>query len=937
MSAHSAETAFRERSRAWFARSSRGFVSQSKRKPLARDLHELRDELLGVFGHVVKEWAPGTFFWALLKSFRELREEERKLGDAFWRDPTREIRFSFGWDPTVPRIGVGRSLVDPKSVLSFTPGEPSVRLAVENLSEDEKEPLFSAMLAAALRGAAPPGYRRDVGDSFAIHIPQSVRDELERLPPEEREAEGWRRVSPFTMGAREFRPRESYGEPKTLRDPIPPPVSVRGDEVDGKPLYEVATFVELGQLVVEQDETGAHYPMLVGFTLSPDSAHPSTWPESERDSFWLELFSALEASVRENVPNADKVPVSPHVTTTSLEPFFRSSVDLSFPSSSLLSEDSGLVRLPVEKAGDEESTDETPILVGIATETKSGGETVNVAVAGGALFVVRPPSPTGEKVSGPSETEIGMGHAGAIVSSARAIGVEVPEAFVFSAGQVFYKDRKLVEVRLSGFVNARLRDDGAGAGEIEASPWSTPVAPSLTADAEGVLSLAPEDAGRTHLSARVVRTANEPLAISLLWDLRENATPSKASASLADATLAATGTVSGGGSSFPRELALKAPTGTMIRVLRDAPTILDRGALGLAHTLGNLKLPRKIASVPTLESLLQDEVKRLLEDEPELAFKDTRKEGLNGRAPLLRYVTTARDGKHVALTEEGKTALLERRGHLWFRRAQKDPDGITREYVVRHLPVPGGGFLEAAFTLYGMAWPLVEDARDDFEKKAKAVLAPASPQTTIPFYDAAEEKLKEELESRLQFIGAVKDAHVLMRAVMYEFGATGKSPVVMKLEDLRHLLKCERSPDGPRKVRGALKALTELRFELKASRMGSLSGKTYGAFVSEVQEEARPRRARGGRRGDLPLPECLRWPPRVRSPFVQGEGPEEPSPRLDQGPLQGRRRDLERGAVPQGLLEAGALLRPPHGFHPEPNEAPGVDRARDYAQQRRRP
>ncbi len=572
---------FHRKSREWFTRD-RGFVSQKRTTPakwvpsseprelrLKEDLLRLRDLVLGFFVREdTREWAPSTFYWALFQAFTNLYELAQSQGDSFWRLPEIRTDFHFGWDARL--VVNGR---EPHEILS------APRLAVETMSEEDRELKLNAMLAVAFHGLAPPGYHRDVGGSYAVHIPPSVEAELERLPPEEREAEGWRRVAPFTMGSREFRPYESYREPETIQDPLPPPVSIRADvAVNGKPLYEVAAFTEVGQVAVEPGETGAHFPLIVGFTLSPDSAPPSTWPESERATFWPSFFKALEAALRGNVAN--------------------------------------------------------------------------------------------------------------------------------------------------------------------------------------------------------------------------------------------------------------------VRLLRDAPTRLDRGAAHLVHGLVDLKLPRKLASVPTLESLIMEEVKRLLEDEADVAFRDTREEGLNGRPPLLRYVTTAKDGRFPALTEEGRSALLERRGHLWFRRAQKDEDGVTREYVVRHLPVPGGGFLEAAFTLYGKAWPLVEDAREDFEKKAKAVLAP-SPQTTIPFYDAAEEKLKEELESRLQFIGAVKDAHVLMQAIMSEFGATGQSPVVMKLQDLRHLLKCERSPDGPRRVRGALKALSELRFELKASRMGSLSGKTYGAFVSEVKEAKR--------------------------------------------------------------------------------------------------
>lgn len=503
------------------------------------------------------------------------------------------------------------------------------------------------------------------------------------------------------------------------------------------------------------------------------------------------------------------------------------------------------------KAEDEEPADEPPILVGIATETKSGGETVNVAVAGGALFVVRPPSPTGEEVSGPSETEIGMGHVRAIVSAARAIGVEVPEAFVFSAGQVFYKDQKLAEVRLSGF------ERGEDNGEVVLSPWSTPVAPSLMTDEGGGLSLAPADTGRTHLSAKIVKETeaeNEPLAISLLWDLRENAPAPKtvnlsgtaAGHSSAHATL--TVTREPGSAALARttaslertlhELASEKPAGSVVRVLRDAPTRYDRGALHLVHGLASLKLPRKLASVPSWERLEAEEIQRLQEEDGELAFKKL--PDPNGRAPLLRWTVSAKEGKKVVLTPEGRSSLLERWSNRWFRQTQKDEDGVTREYVVRHLPVRGGGHLEARFTLYGQAWPLVEDAREDFESQAKARLSPPQTnQTSLALYDAAEEKLRAELESRLQFIRAVKDAHVLMRAILAEFGATGRNPVEKPLHELRHLLGYEKDPDGPRKVRGALRALSELRFRLEASGVDGFNGKTFGSFVAEVEERKR--------------------------------------------------------------------------------------------------
>ncbi len=825
MNLTSVGTSFRRRSHAWFTCTRGGFVSQSTPSPakaelawttyqgekelrLEDKLRELRDLLLGAYVHNMQEWAPATFYWALFEAFRVLHTLAVEQGDDFWRNPRAQVCFSFGWDtsdPDVPRLVVGHGLA-PQAVLSEE--KPSIT----TLSEENRELRFQAMLMGALFWPAPPGYRKDLGDHWALHAPQQVKDELELFPPEEREAERAKHLAPFTMGAREFRPRESYGEPKTLRDQLPPPVCVRGDMVDGKPLYEAASFVELGQVVVEPGETRAYFPMNVGFALSPESAPPETWPESERSTFWPSLFSALETCVLESIHNTVNVPVSYNVTTTNLNPFFRSNAALHFASSSLLSEPFGLVHRSTEKAEDEEPEIEPPLLLGIAQNTAEAGETVNVAVAGNALFMAKPLPH--RDAGGPSELELGMGHAGAIVQAARAFGVEVPENFVFGAGQVFYKNKKLVEVRLSGFVNARLRDNGEGAGEIEASPWRTPTAPILTADEEGVLSLAPTDAGRTHLSAMVVRTSNEPLAISLLWDLRENA-PAHV---------------------LPKP---EATSGAMVRVLRDGPTRYDCGAVDLIHGLASLKLPRKLASVPSWEKLCTDEIQRLQDEEGDVAYKDLRKDP-NGRAALLRRVTKADRTQETRLTDEGKRSLLERWSNRWFRQAQKDEDGITREYVVRHLPVRGGGYLEARFTLYGKAWPLVEDAREDFEKQAKAVLAPSQTnQPSLPLYDAAEEKLQDELESRLQFIRAVKDAHVLMRAILAEFGATGRNPVEKELANLRHLLGYETDPNGPRKVRGALRALSELRFRLEAAGVDGFNGKTFGSFVAEVEERKR--------------------------------------------------------------------------------------------------
>lgn len=815
---------FRRKAREWFAR---GFVSQEAAKPevtwttfpepkelrLEDTLHELRDLLLGAYVPNMQEWAPSTFHWALLKAFAGLFDVSKDEGEKFWAKPLVEIRFPFGWDasnPNVPRAVVGRGL-EPRNLL------PDGPLPLESMTEEDKDLRFQAMLFGALFPVAPPGYRRDVGDSYAVHVPQSVKDELERLPPEEREAEGWKRLQPFTMGAREFRPRAAYPEPPTREGPLPPPVSVRGDEVDGAPLYEAASFVELGQLVVEPGEERAYFPMLVGLAMT--GAKPETWPESERSTFWPALFSALEASVRENVSNAAKVPVSPNVTTTSLEPFFRSKVDLSFASSGLLSEASGLVRLPVE----EDNVDEPPLLVGIAQATAEAGETVNVAVAGDALFAAKPNAHKDE--GGPTELELGMGHAGAIVNAARAFGVEVPENFVFGAGQVFYKDRKLVEVRLSGFVNARLRDNGAGAGEIEASPWTTETAPTLTADEDGVLSLAPVDAGRTHLSAMVVRTSNEPIAISLLWDLRENApapTP-KASTSLEDVTLTATGTVSGGGSDFPRELAAERPVEKRVFPLAFGQTLVDKStALFVSHA-HKIKLPaKKWSTLPSWWDLTASETKRLLEEHGADAFKDYRSQ--EGRGPLLKKRTNARGEEVISLTAEAERTLKITKGLSGGFRHVDSKNG--QEYFVR-LFEAGSGYVEVGLSWLGLAGPWVEEWRR--ELRTQTAEATSSPKQLGLFSELTEEQ-QARINRLLSRVQLLEDGQKLMGAIIGQVGRQGRNPVEVPAIALRVLLKLETDPHWKARVEGALEALRRCEFKIESvGRRGQSYG--YGSFL----------------------------------------------------------------------------------------------------------
>lgn len=90
-----------------------------------------------------------------------------------------------------------------------------------------------------------------------------------------------------------------------------------------------------------------------------------------------------------------------------------------------------------------------------------------------------------------------------IWNAALAAGHKIPENFLFYAGQLFYRDRKPEEVRLSGYVQGTTLH------------WTTPTPPRLTQRPDGELVLDPTDESRTHLSALTIGGEK----VSLLWDL----------------------------------------------------------------------------------------------------------------------------------------------------------------------------------------------------------------------------------------------------------------------------------------------------------------------------------------------------------------------------------------------------------------------------------
>ncbi|MFQ5893161.1 MAG: helix-turn-helix domain-containing protein [Nitrospinota bacterium] len=157
---------------------------------------------------------------------------------------------------------------------------------------------------------------------------------------------------------------------------------------------------------------------------------------------------------------------------------------------------------------------EPELLVGMLMNAPRAGEQPEIATTGSMSLFLEPkggPGPPSAEKGWP-----GWDHLGIFLQAAGAAGHPVPDRFIFSAGQVFYRDRRLEEVRLSGFVPPGGPDAG---GRASLTPWTTPTPPRLTAGPNGALVLDPADRGRTHLSALAVKGRE----VAFSWDLRADA------------------------------------------------------------------------------------------------------------------------------------------------------------------------------------------------------------------------------------------------------------------------------------------------------------------------------------------------------------------------------------------------------------------------------
>lgn len=89
---------------------------------------------------------------------------------------------------------------------------------------------------------------------------------------------------------------------------------------------------------------------------------------------------------------------------------------------------------------------------------------------------------------------------GALRQAAQTLGHAVPETLYVDAGQLFYRDGRLEEVRLAGVCPAPALE----ARRWHETSWSTPTPPRLQTGPDTTLQLDPAEAGRPHLAALVV-------------------------------------------------------------------------------------------------------------------------------------------------------------------------------------------------------------------------------------------------------------------------------------------------------------------------------------------------------------------------------------------------------------------------------------------------
>lgn len=122
--------------------------------------------------------------------------------------------------------------------------------------------------------------------------------------------------------------------------------------------------------------------------------------------------------------------------------------------------------------------------------------------------------PLTDDVSDPARQNVHI-----LLNTARRLGIDLPHRFYFSAGQIFYQNKEVEELRLVGAALSNPWRDNDQIVRWKIQRWSTSTAPKLTTNAQGQLELDATDEGRAHFSALATLNEEKRPAITLCWDL----------------------------------------------------------------------------------------------------------------------------------------------------------------------------------------------------------------------------------------------------------------------------------------------------------------------------------------------------------------------------------------------------------------------------------
>lgn len=440
-------------------------------------------------------------------------------------------------------------------------------------------------------------------------------------------------------------------------------------------------------------------------------------------------------------------------------------------------------------------------LLGISMGSAQAGEDVDVMVVGSMGF-----TPEEEDDRWQHIANIFMLHArqhGSWPKAAEAEGARVS----FSAGQIFYRDKEVEEVRLAIVIHEVVDRNGevtlqgengetftAQASLSRSQVWETDPPPMLVKNGPNDFALHPQDEGRTHFSAiadHLVTDYEQPdkttLGVWAVWDLEANS-PAE-----------------------PQPESSPPPEHKPLLPVAVGTALVDFHAAELLGNLHHLRLPRRWRTIRRWDDLVKERVEALLEEYGEEAFRRG-----DGRDALLRRVLRRRGGsEEIALTRGEEQRLKISRGLDVSGYRRVDPK-FGREYLVRLVKV-GNGYLEVGLSWWGEAGPLVDEWRKALEREAGRAKEEARQGVLFEDMGLGQQR---ELDAMLTQIRCFDYGRTILQVALGQLRKQARNPIELPALALRSLLDLGGDGGWKAKVEGSLEGLRQLNYSLRSFDLG---------------------------------------------------------------------------------------------------------------------